>query len=977
MKTIVALSHQRRLWLCGWIAACTMAASQLGAQSAPRINSEVTNSGRATLKGSLHPLAQAQFDAGRMPAATKLTGISIFFSRSAEQEADLDALIAAQQDPASPLYHQWLTPDQFAARFGMADADLNTVKSWLQQQGFSIDSVARSRNSIRFSGTVRQVEQAFSTQMHYYNVEGKQHFAPATELSVPAALAPVVLAIRNLSDFRPKPMHVAPSRPDFTSSQSGYVHFAPGDIKVAYNIPSNYTGAGQSIAVIGQSAIQVSDIENFQNAASLATKEPLLMLVPDTGSSATFTGDESESDIDIEWLGAIAPGANIVFVYAGSNSNAGVFDSLTYAVDEDIAPIISISYGECEVGLTTPAIASYELTNKQAVTQGQTIIASSGDYGSTACYGDYGNTAPVAQDEVLAVNYPASSAYVTAMGGTEITAADDVTGTGYWQAANGTDVLTSALQWIPDVAWNDDSAASGSQYGWSSALSASGGGFSTLVPKPAWQSALTPADGHRDVPDLALYSSPNYPGYLYCSSDSSVGVTLSCASGFRDEYGEYLTVAGGTSFAAPIFAGMVALINQAKGYTGGQGLINNELYTLAAGASYSSAFHDVTSGTSAGTTDVGNECLAGSSYCSSAGKSAYPTATGYDEATGLGSVNLANLIGVWPANVAPLIGTTTTITTTNSTPTVNTTDTFTITVAAASGSTSPSGSVTLSIDGGGTPYSNGGSTTTVPLVASGSGTATASYQASFSTAGTHQIVAQFPKGATFANSAGVVQVNVGGSSSGTGSFTLSASPSTLTVSQGSEGNETLTVTPSTAPAYTGTVLLNFSTSNDNALQNLCYEFTTMLNNGEGSVTVTGAAPVPTQLTFDTNANDCPQVQSPAGGKSFHRLGGLKTARNNGPKRAPFSSAPLGIAFAGLLLAGFLGRRARKFHTLAGVIALLAAGLAVSACGGGGSGGGGGNTVTDPPKGTYTITVIGQDSATATITGQTTFTFVIQ
>ncbi|MGA2277679.1 MAG: protease pro-enzyme activation domain-containing protein, partial [Terracidiphilus sp.] len=124
-----------------------MAASQLGAQSAPRINSEVTNSGRATLKGSLHPLAQAQFDAGRMPAATKLTGISIFFSRSAEQEADLDALIAAQQDPASPLYHQWLTPDQFAARFGMADADLNTVKSWLTAQGFSIDSVARSRNS--------------------------------------------------------------------------------------------------------------------------------------------------------------------------------------------------------------------------------------------------------------------------------------------------------------------------------------------------------------------------------------------------------------------------------------------------------------------------------------------------------------------------------------------------------------------------------------------------------------------------------------------------------------------------------------------------------------------------------------------------------------------------------------------------------------------------------------------------------------
>jgi subtilase family serine protease len=962
-----------------------MVASHLGAQSvAPRITSEITNSEQAALHGSLHPMAQAQFDAGRVPAATKLQGISIFFSRSEEQEADLQALIADQQDPASPLYHQWLNPDQFAARFGLADADLDKVKNWLQQQGFSVDSVARSRNSIRFSGTVGQVERAFSTQMHYYNVEGKQHFAPSTELSVPAALAPVVLAVRNLNDFRLKHMHIAPARPDFTSSLSGAVHFAPGDIKVAYNIPSNYTGAGQSIAIMGQSAIVTSDIENFQSAASLSINPPTLVLVPDSGTSTIYSGDEGESDLDLEWSGAIAPGANIIFVYTGSNTNADVTDSIQYAVDEDIAPIISVSYGACEEGLSSP----FEATGQQAIAQGQTIVASSGDSGSTACYGDYGNTgnpntatAPVAADEVLAVNYPASSAYVTAVGGTEITSANDATGTGYWAPANSSDVLTSALQWIPEVAWNDDSASLGSEYGWTAALSSTGGGVSTLVTRPSWQAGTIggvsiPAGSYRLVPDISLYSSPEYPGYLYCTSDTSSWNNTnyplqqsSCTSGFRDAQTGELTIAGGTSFAAPIFAGMVALINQAKGYTGGQGLINPTLYTLAANSStYTSAFHDVTQGSSAGTAGVGNECTAGSSYCSSAGESEYPTAAGYDEATGLGSVNLANLIAAWPANAAPLIGTTTKITATSSTPSVNTSDTFTITVVAASGSATPSGSVTLQIDGGGSSSYGTGSTTTVPLVASGvAGTATAAYQTSFSTAGTHQIIAQYlkyPGNATFANSAGAVQVNVGGTTSGSGSFTLSPSPSTLTVSQGNSGTETLTITPS--GGYTGTVLLAFDTSDDNALGNLCYEFTTTLSNGDGSVAVTGTSAVTTQLSLDTNAADCADARPSTGATPFHRLGRVKAASSKGA-----NPAPLGVALAGLLLAGFLGRRARKFHTMAGVIALLALALAVSACGGGSSG------PSDPSKGTYTVTVFGQDSSSATITGQTSFTFTIQ
>jgi len=231
----------------------------------------------------------------------------------------------------------------------MADADLSTVETWLEQQGFSIDRVARSKNAIHFSGTVRQVEQAFATEMHYYKVNGTQHFAPSTALSVPSALAPAVLGIRNLDDFRPRAQVLLNRnprvKPAFTSSQTGNVFFTPGDIATVYDITPLYhasvNGAGQSITIIGQSAVQTSDLEAFQNAAGLTVKDPSQYLVPDSGNPTVVAdGDEAESDLDLEWSGAIAPGATINFVYVGSNQNYGAFDSIQYAIDEKIGTII-------------------------------------------------------------------------------------------------------------------------------------------------------------------------------------------------------------------------------------------------------------------------------------------------------------------------------------------------------------------------------------------------------------------------------------------------------------------------------------------------------------------------------------------------------------------------------------------------------------------------------------------------------------
>jgi subtilase family serine protease len=958
------LQGPQGLRVCGWIAAFALAATAAAAQTAaPRIRSEISNAAVSQLKSSQQPLVSPQFDAGRMPSDARLNGMSIVFNRSAAQEADLQALLAAQQDPNSPQYHQWLSPEQFAARFGMAQSDIDKVQTWLQQQGFSIDSVARGRTMVRFSGTVGQVNQAFQTEMHYFTTGGQKHYAPSTLLSVPAAIAPTVAAVSNLSDFRPRPMHISPRRA-FTSSQSGNVFFAPGDIAMTYDINPLYSagvnGTGQSIAIVGQSAVLTSDIEAFQTAAGIPVKDPVMVIVPGSGSSTVVSGgDEGESDLDIQWSGAIAQGATIDFVYTGSSANLNAFDAIAYAIDEKIAPIISSSYGACETALNG---FSLETQLAQAAVQGQTVLSASGDQGSTACSGDTQNNLTTAQQFALAVNYPASSQYVTGVGGTEISAADSVsTNSTYWIAQSTSDVLTSAKTYIPEIAWNDNSTQNG--------LSASGGGASTLyTSKPSWQTGVPgiPNDSKRDVPDVALYSSPGFPGYLYCTSDQSSWNTTtpplqqaSCNSGFRDAATGDLTVAGGTSFATPIFAGMIALINQKQEWTAGQGLANPTLYKLAGNSTtYASEFHDVTSGN--------NNCNAGSTFCGTT-TTGFSAGSGYDQVTGLGSVDVTNLAGAWPTNPTPLMATTTMVSAQSTAPNVSTNDIITITVAQAGGTGTPTGTVNLSIDGGGTPLSNSGSTTSVTLTSNG----TATYTANFATAGIHTIVAQYAGDTANAPSTGSVFVTVGGASSGKGTFAMAFSPTTLTVSQGSQGNVGLTITPS--GGYTGTVNLTFDTSNDTALTNLCV-FAGTGTNTNGSVTVPSSAAVTGQITIDTNASDCVGTTGGAlNGRGMHMIphtkGSLK-AGNNTPKGS--NPIPAGIAFAGLLLAGFLGRSSRKLRQLACVIALASLGLALSACGGSSSS----NTVSNPPKGTYTITFQGADSVTSTITAQSSFSLVI-
>jgi subtilase family serine protease len=598
-----------------------------------RILQPIDDSQRAAVRGSAHPLTKPAFDTGRVDGNMGINGASLVFALSPDQQAALQALLREQQDRSSPNYHKWLSPEQYASRFGMSPADLSKVTSWLQSEGFEVNRVSRSRTMISFSGTAAQIENAFRTEIHNYLVNGETHFANAAELSVPAAFAGAVLSVGNLSDLRAKPRGLASGQPlarllpHYTNSSTGEHYVAPADFAIIYDVSPLYTagfdGSGQSIAIMGQTAIYTSDIDAFRSAAGLPARTSSnfqQIQVPNSGTAVVLTADLVEADLDLEWAEAVAPNATLIFVYVGNAPNFDAFNDLQYAVDNNLAPIISITYGNCEATLGMTEALTVQQWAQQANSQGQTIIAASGDSGAADC--DPQKDDPASQG--LAVDAPAAIPEVTGVGGTEFTGdAVSTTTTTYWSATNTADG-GSAISYIPEIAW-DDTVALGE-------LTATGGGASTFFAKPTWQVGTNvPNDQARDVPDIALNASSYHDPYLICTSQS-------CVNGFENGNGG-LTSTGGTSFGAPAFAGIVALINQRT--SSSQGNVNPTLYNLA--GTTPSAFHDITTGSN----DV--PCTQGSPDCPSSGIMGYSAGPGYDQTTGLGSLDASVLVNAWPA----------------------------------------------------------------------------------------------------------------------------------------------------------------------------------------------------------------------------------------------------------------------------------------------------------------------------------------
>jgi subtilase family serine protease len=612
-------------------------ASDAQTPASNRITQTIDTGQLVRLTGSVHPLAKHEFDQGRLNGNTMMHGVSLIFSRSSSQQQALQALLAEQQDPASPNFHKWLTPEQFADRFGLTSNDVAQVTRWLESEGFVIDRVARSRTQISFTGSVARIESVFHTEIHSYLTNGERHFANTTDLQIPAALQGVVLGVRNLDDFHPKPRNTGrrriPVSPNLTSSLSGSHFMVPEDFATIYDVTALYgagfDGSGEKIAVIGDSEITMSNIETFRSLAGLSKNDPTKTLVPGSGNPTVPSASEQvEAYLDLEWAGAVAENASIIYVYVGDKSNYSVWDALQYAIDNKVASVVSTSFGYCEAGLGRANTLTIQGWAQQANSQGQTISAASGDSGAADC----DSPSVTVATHGLAVDVPAAIPEVTGVGGSEFAGDSASTSTTtYWNGTND-GVYGSALTYIPEEVWNDttESIAAGS------GLAAGGGGTSIYFSKPSWQTGTgVPNDAERDVPDISLNASPFHDPYLICGATDGAG-NQSCTNGFRDSK-SYVDAVGGTSVGVPAFAGILALIDQATG-SKGLGNVNSTLYSLAASAP--STFHDITSG------DNKVPCASGSSGCTGA-TMGFSAGTGYDQASGLGSIDVYKLATKW------------------------------------------------------------------------------------------------------------------------------------------------------------------------------------------------------------------------------------------------------------------------------------------------------------------------------------------
>ena len=671
-----------------------------------RITRPVGSGEMVALLGHVPRKADPQYDQGRVDPSFQLNEVTLLTLPSASQQKALSLLVAEQQDRSSPNYHKWLTPEEYADRFGLSSNDIQKISTWLKSQGLNVVSVARGRNWIVFSGTASQIESALRTEIHSYNVKGEMHFANATPPSIPAGLSGIVTGIRGLDDFRPKPSSIKKS-PQAQKVRGNYFDstfqdpdfIAPGDIATIYNLSTLYTagfdGTGQRLVVVGQTDVMLSDLNDFRSGFGLTaisgctTKSDVITACntsnfryvldgTDPGVSSPNRGDLTEADLDLEWSAATARGAQIIYV-----NSANVFTSYYFAIDQDFAPVISMSYGTCEFNDNNLVNDEIELT--KANTFGITFVNSSGDSGSAECDAPLDAGSNNLAVGGLAVAYPASSPEVTGVGGTATPFADFTSA--FWGTTNGPNGGT-ALSYIPETAWNDDvelvntfggtplSLQENPQIG----IEIGGGGASNCsiqtpdlsscvsgFPQPTWQTVTVPNQASvRFSPDVSLLASPNFPGYIYCTQTVELGDPGSgstCAPGGTAGITNALalsqpSIVGGTSASAPVFAGIVTVLNQFLG-TSGLGNINPTLYQLAATPS-NNVFHHVTNGNNMVNCESGTPTNFPTAYqCPSSGilgfdASNADSANGFNLVTGLGSVDANNLAnGFNSANTGP------------------------------------------------------------------------------------------------------------------------------------------------------------------------------------------------------------------------------------------------------------------------------------------------------------------------------------
>jgi regulation of enolase protein 1 (concanavalin A-like superfamily) len=880
-----------------------------GGHSRPRITQAIDEANRVVLAGNVRPEASLANDRGAVPDSFRMEHMLLQLKRSPAQEQALQQFIDELHTKGSPNFHHWVTAQEFGDRFGLSQPDLNAITAWLQSHGFQVNGVYPSGTLIDFSGTAGQVRQAFQTEIHRLQVKGESHIANVSDPRVPAALAPVVAGVVSLHDFRPHTMHkMRQPRSQFTfPDPSGGNAYAvvPADLAKIYNLNPLFTagisGQGQTIVLIEDTDVftasdwstfrQTFGLSSYTSASFTQVHPPAPSSLPgnNCGAPGVIAPNDAEAILDAEWASASAPSAAIeMAACADTTTTFGGLIAIQNLINASTPPpaIMSISYGQCETVNGAAANASYNSAYQQAVTEGVSVFVAAGDSGAAGCDNSVSEAT-----HGIGVNAFASTPNNVAVGGTDFSDTFSGTNANYWSSSN-TSAFGSALSYIPEIPWNDSCAGAllSSYLGFSPTYGSTslcndafygsffmttvggGGGPSQCAtgtpstsgvvsgtctgwPKPSWQSVLgNPRDGVRDTPDVSLFAADGLWShfYIFCWSDTKNGGTA-CGSDPSAWSG-----AGGTSFASPTMAGIQALINQKAG--GPQGNPAPVYYQLASseygsggnsscnssngtGTASTCIFYDVTLG------DMDVDCAGPDCYLADGSVGvlstsntgflpAYGTTTGWDFATGIGTVNAANLVNNWSSATSPQP--------TFSLSASPATLTF---VQGASGSTTItinplngfSGNVNLTVSGlpSGVSATFGTNPATTSSLLTLSATATA-------TTGTVTVTVTGTSGSLTNTTTVSLTVNP----APVPTFTLSAAPNSLTIVQRASGTSTITITPQngfsssvslSASGLPSGVTASFNPSSATSASTLTLTASATATTGTSTATITGTS----------------------------------------------------------------------------------------------------------------------------------------
>jgi subtilase family serine protease len=855
--------------LVGILSFSLIANGTLRAQAPSRITQDIDGSQTQVLPDHHPQWANPANEIKAVPADLMLGPMTIVLARSAKQEQAFLQLLADQQNPTSPEYHHWLTPQLAGARFGLSQADIDSVSGWLASQGLQVNWVSPSRILINFSGTAGDMNRAFHTEFRSYKVNGEQRISISSDPMIPQALAPVVKAVRGLYTVDEQPQHQANTvqldGPENTSL-SGNHYLAPADFATIYDLPSGLTGAGITVGIVAESRTNFADfnifrqrtLSNFPNPTEIVPAAfggvdpgPALTSPPAAGVSTSL---QMEATLDVTRAGSVAPGAQLLLVTA-SDTSGGIDVDAEYLVETTPVPaqIMTISFGSCELDAGSALTTFWETLLQQAQSEGISTFVSSGDSGASGC--DAHGGPPPANPEANSINHICTSGYATCVGGSEFN--DLANPSQYWNSTNSPGSF-SALSYIPEGGWNDPLSSTSA-----TVVSSSGGGVSIYAPTPPWQAGAGVPAGRsgRYTPDIS-FSGSCHDGYFMCFAASSG----TCVTGSNNSFA-FIDICG-TSASAPSMAGIAALLDQKLGTA--QGSLNQALYATAAASP--AAVHDITVATSGvANCDVDTPSMCNNSIPSptslTGGQAGYLVGNGYDEVTGLGTLDVSSFFNSYVTKFVPSL----TLTPSASSILVSQPLTVGVSVAGISGLATPTGSVTLTSGN----YTSG-------ATALNSGSASFNISAGALASGTDTLTVTYtpdsPSLALFATASNTTTVTVVPPG-----FQISGS--SAAVSKGATGTSAITVTPT--GGFTGSVALTavISSSPYDA-----QDLPTLSFGSSNPVNITGATPATATLTISTTGATSSALVYPARpGARWYATGGTAlAARGASPDSLPGS-----------------------------------------------------------------------------------------